>query len=143
MMVRVTRFHSRFTSIGITGWMLRMFCLFFCGPYFRFVLFWNGTLIKAADRILGGLREFLGRQLCACRRRQRRDREHRRGRASCLASCRQLEAQRTSSISLGRHCLVKNGSSGLYRRRMVNQPLPGIVWIQLPRLTPSGCVGLK
>lgn len=33
----------------------------------------------------------------------------------------------TSSISDGRHCLVKNVSSGLYRRRIVNQPLPGTV----------------
>jgi hypothetical protein len=45
---------------------------------------------------------------------------------------------RTDSISLSRHCLVKKGSSGLYGRRIVHQPLPGMVWIQLPRLTPAG-----
>ena len=33
----------------------------------------------------------------------------------------------TSSTSLGRQVLVKNGSSGLYRRRIVNHPLPGVV----------------
>src|SRR5215472_12292062 len=31
-MVRVMMFHSGETSIGITGWMLRMFCVFFSGP---------------------------------------------------------------------------------------------------------------
>jgi len=49
----------------------------------------------------------------------------------------------TNSISLGRHCFVKNDSSGLYRRKIVNHPLPGIVWIQLPRLIPGGCFGPK
>ncbi len=49
----------------------------------------------------------------------------------------------TTSISLGRQLLSKNGSSGLYSRRMVNQPLSGIVWIQLPRFTPAGCFGPK
>jgi len=29
------------------------------------------------------------------------------------------------------------------QRRIVNQPLPGMVWIQLPRLTPSGWRGPK
>src|SRR5690606_33199838 len=47
----------------------------------------------------------------------------------------------TSSISLGRHDLSKKGGSGLYRRRSVNQPFSGSVWIQLPRATPSGCSG--
>jgi hypothetical protein len=36
-----------------------------------------------------------------------------------------------------------SSSSGLYSRRITNQPLPGVVWIQLPRLTPSGCRGPK
>jgi hypothetical protein len=49
----------------------------------------------------------------------------------------------TGSISLGRDGLVKHGSSGLYRRRITSQPLPGIVCIQLPRFTPSGWVGPK
>src|SRR6516164_11217726 len=30
--VRVMTFHSGETSIGITGWMLRMFCVFLNGP---------------------------------------------------------------------------------------------------------------
>ena len=49
----------------------------------------------------------------------------------------------TRSISLGRQLLSKKGSSGPYSRRITNQPLPGIVWIQLPRFTPSGCFGAK
>src|SRR5512132_1054667 len=55
------------------------------------------------------------------------------------ASASQLprNAQRTKAISLGRHALVKNGSSGLYKRRIVNQPFLGSVWIQLPRLIPA------
>ena len=44
--VRVMTFHSSFTEIGITGWMLRMFCVPFSGPKFRLVLFWNGRLIR-------------------------------------------------------------------------------------------------
>ena len=31
-MVRVMMFHSLFTEIGITGWMLRTFCVPFSGP---------------------------------------------------------------------------------------------------------------
>jgi hypothetical protein len=42
-----------------------------------------------------------------------------------------------SSTSLGRHALVKYGSSGLSKRRSVNRPFFGSVWIQLPR---SQCV---
>jgi hypothetical protein len=34
---------------------------------------------------------------------------------------------RTSSSSDGCHALVKNGSSGLYSRKIVNHPLPGVV----------------
>ena len=33
----------------------------------------------------------------------------------------------TNAISLGRHSLVKKDLSGLYRRKMVNHPLPGVV----------------
>jgi hypothetical protein len=43
--VRVMMFQSLSTAIGITGWMLRMFCVPFSGPKLRLVLFWNGTLI--------------------------------------------------------------------------------------------------
>ena len=39
-------FQSSLIEIGITGWMLRMFCVPFSGPKLRFVLFWNGTLIR-------------------------------------------------------------------------------------------------
>jgi|APFre7841882724_1041349.scaffolds.fasta_scaffold15755_4 hypothetical protein len=52
-------------------------------------------------------------------------------------------AHRTSSISLRRHCFVKNDSSGLLSRRITKRPFFGSVWIQLPRFTPSGCFGLK
>jgi hypothetical protein len=45
-MVRVMTFQSLLTSIGITGWMLRMFCVPFSGPKLRLVLFWNGRLIR-------------------------------------------------------------------------------------------------
>ena len=45
-MVRVMMFHSSLTETGITGWMLRMFCVRLSGPTFRLVLFWNGTLIR-------------------------------------------------------------------------------------------------
>ncbi len=46
MIVRVMMFQSSFTEIGITGWMLRMFCVPFSGPKLRLVLFWNGRLIR-------------------------------------------------------------------------------------------------
>ncbi len=39
-------FHSLLIEIGITGWMLRTFCVPFSGPKLRLVLFWNGTLIR-------------------------------------------------------------------------------------------------
>jgi len=45
-MVRVMIFHSSLTEIGITGWMLRTFWVFFSGPKLRLVLFWNGTLTR-------------------------------------------------------------------------------------------------
>jgi hypothetical protein len=48
-----------------------------------------------------------------------------------------------SSTSLGRHSLVRNGSSGLQRRRIKNQPFFGAICIQLPSLTPWGLVGAK
>jgi len=44
--VRVMMFHSLLIEMGITGWMLRMFCVPFSGPKFRLVLFWNGRLIR-------------------------------------------------------------------------------------------------
>ena len=44
--VRVMMFQSLSTEIGITGWMLRMFCVPFSGPKLRLVLFWNGRLIR-------------------------------------------------------------------------------------------------
>ena len=44
--VRVMMFQSLLTEIGTTGWMLRMFCVPFSGPKLRFVLFWNGRLIR-------------------------------------------------------------------------------------------------
>ncbi len=44
--VRVMMFQSLLISIGITGWMLRMFCVPFSGPKFKLVLFWNGRLIR-------------------------------------------------------------------------------------------------
>src|SRR5262249_464776 len=49
----------------------------------------------------------------------------------------------TNSTPLGRPPLWEKGSSGLCRRRGRDQPFCGIVWIQLPRLTPSGCRGPK
>jgi hypothetical protein len=39
-------FQFLFTSIGITGWMFRMFCVPDSGPVLKLVLFWNGTLIR-------------------------------------------------------------------------------------------------
>ena len=45
-MVRVMMFHSLLIEIGITGWMLRMFCVPFSGPKLRLVLFWKGRLIR-------------------------------------------------------------------------------------------------
>ncbi len=45
-MVRVMMFQSLPTEIGITGCMFRTFCVPFSGPKLRFVLFWNGTLIR-------------------------------------------------------------------------------------------------
>ena len=44
--VRVMMFHSLLTEIGITGWMLRMFCVPLSGPKLRLVLFWNGRLMR-------------------------------------------------------------------------------------------------
>src|SRR6187402_3227005 len=44
--VRVMMFHSSLTEIGMTGWMLRMFCVPFSGPKLRLVLFWNGRLMR-------------------------------------------------------------------------------------------------
>ena len=73
--VRVITFQSSFTEIGITGWMLRMFCVPLSGPKLRLVLFWNGTLIEIADRILRELRELrcahLGGRGWACRHQRR------------------------------------------------------------------------
>ena len=44
--VRVMMFQSLLISIGITGWMFRMFCVPLSGPTLKLVLFWNGTLIR-------------------------------------------------------------------------------------------------
>jgi hypothetical protein len=45
-MVRVMRFQSSVSLIGITGWMFRIQTLRFSGPVLK--LFWNGTLIRSA-----------------------------------------------------------------------------------------------
>jgi len=55
---------------------------------------------------------------------------------------RTVEPQSISSISPGFQVFSKKASSGLYRRRIVNQPLPGTVWIQLLSL-PLGAFGPK
>lgn len=44
--VRVITFQSGLISIGYTGWMSRMFCVPSRGTTLKFVLFWNGTLIR-------------------------------------------------------------------------------------------------
>lgn len=49
----------------------------------------------------------------------------------------------STSISPGRQAFVKKGFSGPYKRRIVNPPLPGTVWIPLPRATPGGGCGPK
>src|SRR5512134_1925764 len=48
----------------------------------------------------------------------------------------------TSSISPGFHVLANHASSGPYSRKIVNQPLPGTVRIQLASL-PAGALGPK
>ena len=47
-MVRVMRFQSSVSLIGITGWMFRIQTLRFSGPVLKLKLFWNGTLIRSA-----------------------------------------------------------------------------------------------
>src|SRR5215208_4309212 len=37
--------------------------------------------------------------------------------------------------------MSKKEARGLYGRKMMNHPLPGTVWIQLPSATPSGFSG--
>ena len=46
------------------------------------------------------------------------------------------------SISPGCQVLSNQGSSGLYRRKRVFQPVPGMVWIQFDSL-PAGALGPK
>ena len=48
----------------------------------------------------------------------------------------------TSSISPGRQVLSNHDSNGPYRRRSMNQPLPGIVCTQLFSI-PAGALGPK
>ena len=48
----------------------------------------------------------------------------------------------TNSNSLGRQVLLSHGSSGPSIRRMMNQLLPGIVWIQFACL-PVDALGEK
>ena len=48
MMMRVMRFQSSVSLIGITGWMLRSQTLRFSGPVLKLKLFWKGTLIRSA-----------------------------------------------------------------------------------------------
>ena len=50
--------------------------------------------------------------------------------------------QGCNSISPGRQVLLNHGSSGPYRRRIMNQPLPGIVCTQLFSM-PAGALGPK
>ena len=50
--------------------------------------------------------------------------------------------QGCNSISPGRQVLLNQGSSGPYRRRIMNQPLPGIVCTQLCSM-PAGALGPK
>lgn len=45
-MVRVMMFQSSLTETGITGWMLSTFWVFFSCSKFKFMLFWNGTLMR-------------------------------------------------------------------------------------------------
>ena len=48
MMVRVMRFQSSLSEIGMTGWMLRFHCVTSFGPMPKLKSFWNGTLIMFA-----------------------------------------------------------------------------------------------
>src|SRR5262245_35712341 len=48
MIVREITFQSEPNGIGMTGWMLRMFCTRLNGPVLKLMLFWNGRLIKFA-----------------------------------------------------------------------------------------------
>jgi Type II CAAX prenyl endopeptidase Rce1-like len=43
----------------------------------------------------------------------------------------------TSTMSFGFHVLSKKGSRGPLKRKIVNQPLPGVVWIQFLELFPE------
>ncbi len=48
MTVRVIRFQSLLSEIGMTGWTLRFHCVTSFGPMPKLKLFWNGTLIMLA-----------------------------------------------------------------------------------------------
>ena len=50
--VRMMIFQSLLTEMGITGWMLRMFCVPLSGPKLKFVLFWERQADEIADRVL-------------------------------------------------------------------------------------------
>src|SRR5215468_2291252 len=56
-MVRVMRFQSSVSLIGITGWMFRSQTLRFSGPVLKLKLFWNGTLMRSATGVLRLLRQ--------------------------------------------------------------------------------------
>ena len=76
-MVRVMRFQSSFRPTGKTGWMFRMFCVFFRGPTSKLVLFCNGRLIMSAIGFCAALASAAAS--LALRRRRRRGEQ--RGRA--------------------------------------------------------------
>ncbi len=70
-MVRVMMFQSSLTEIGITGWMLRMFCVPLSGPKLKLVLFWNGRLIRLPTGFCASLAS--SSALISARRRARRE----------------------------------------------------------------------
>src|SRR4029453_4464922 len=42
------RFKSRVSLVGTRGWMIRTYPVFSSGPELKYVLLWNGTLIRVA-----------------------------------------------------------------------------------------------
>ena len=57
--VRVMTFQSSVTCSGMTGWMLRTFCVpVFPGPYPRPMSSWNGMLIMSATGFCAALASF-------------------------------------------------------------------------------------
>ena len=61
-MVRVMMFHSSLTETGITGWMLRMFCVPIVRPDVQVGVVLERHADQVADRVLGELGQFLGTQ---------------------------------------------------------------------------------